>query len=310
MTSAEWAVTVVVSTVVIDLTFGDPPNRWYPVAWLGGAIRVGTNRLMRGSRWRLIVSGTALTLGIVTIAAIASWALTRLALSLGILGIVIEAAALKSLMALRALVAASREVADDLIRGNLPAAQTSVGIHLVSRATLGLDAPHVASAAVESVAENLTDAFVAPLCFYLVFGLPGAAIYRAVNTADSMIGYRHDRLEYFGKFAARLDDALNFLPARFAGFAIVVGAVLVRERARSAFCVMMRAARRTASPNAGWTMAAMAGALGVSLEKPGAYRLGHGPLPTARDIQRSTRVMLVAAAFSLAAGLMLRFAVR
>lgn len=310
MTSAEWAIAVVVSAVVIDLAFGEPPNRWHPVAWLGGAIRLGTKRLLRGSPWRLIVSGTGLTLGIVMCAGVAAWGLTRLARSLGILGIVIEAAALKSLMALRSLVAAANRAADDLTRENLPSARTSVGIHLVSRATLGLDADHVASAAVESVAENLTDAFVAPLCFYLVFGLLGAAIYRAVNTADSMIGYRLDRLEYFGKFAARLDDALNFLPARFAGFAIVAGAALVRESARSAFYVMMQGACRTASPNAGWTMAAMAGALGVSLEKPGAYRLGRGPLPTARDIQRSTRVMLVAAAVALAAGLMLRFAVR
>jgi adenosylcobinamide-phosphate synthase len=226
---------------------------------------------------------------------------------LGVVGLVMEAVALKSLMAVRSLVVAAKRVADDLTCGNIPGARTNVGIHLVSRATVGLDADHVASAAIESVAENLTDAFVAPLCFYLVGGLPGAAIYRAVNTADSMIGYRDDRLEYFGKFAARLDDALNLLPARLAGFAIVVGAALVRERPRSAFCVMMHAARRTASPNAGWTMGAMAGALGVSLEKIGIYRLGDGPLPSAPDIGRGIRVMLAAAGFALVAGSILRW---
>lgn len=190
MTSAEWAISVVVSAVIIDLTCGDPPNRWHPVAWLGEAIRVGTKRLMRGSPWRLVVAGTALTLGIVLLVGSVAWALTRLAVYLGIVGLVIEAVAPKSLMALRSLVAAARRVADDLALGNLPAARRSVGIHLVSRATVRLDTHQVASAAIESVAENLTDAFVAPLCFYLVFGLPGAAIYRAVNTADSMIGYR------------------------------------------------------------------------------------------------------------------------
>jgi adenosylcobinamide-phosphate synthase len=306
VTPAAWAITVVVIAVVIDLIFGDPPNRWHPVAWLGGAIGVGTKRLMRGSPWRLVLFGTALTLGIVILAGVVAWAWARLALSLGIAGLVLEAVALKSLMALRSLVTAARMAADDLMRGDLPAARTSVGIHLVSRATVGLDTDHVASAAIESVAENLTDAFVAPLCFYLVFGLPGAAIYRAANTADSMIGYRQDCLEYFGKCAARLDDALNFVPARFAGFAIAVGAALVRERAQSAFCVMMHAARRTASPNAGWTMAAMAGALGINLEKVGAYSLGNGPLPSAPDIGRSIRVMLAAAAFALGVGLVLR----
>lgn len=264
---------------------------------------------MRGSPCRLIVSGSALTLGLVMLAGAVAWALTHLTGLLGLIGLVIEAVVLKSLMALRSLVTAARIVADDLERGDLPAARKSVGLHLVSRPTVDLGPNQVASAAIESVAENLTDAFIAPLAFYLAFGLPGAAVYRVVNTADSMIGYRHDRLEYFGKFAARFDDGLNLVPARFAGAAIVVGAAVVGERAGSAFRVMMRGAARTPSPNAGWTMAAMAGALGVSLEKPGAYRLGRGPLPTARDIERGLRVMLAAALFALATGLMLRLAV-
>lgn len=296
--------------VAIDLAFGDPPNDWHPVAWFGGALKAGTKRLMRGSPGRLIVSGAGLTLGLAALAAVSAWALARLAACLGIFGLILEAVALKSLMALRSLIAAARMVADDLARGDLPAARASVGRHLVSRATVDLDADHVASAAIESVAENLTDAFIGPLCFYLVLGLPGAAIYRVVNTADAMIGYRQDSFEYFGKFAARLDDALNLIPARLGGFAIALGAALLSERPRSAFRLMMRDVARTASPNAGWTMAAMAGALGVSLEKLGAYRLGCGPLPTARDVERSIRVAFAAAAVALAIGLMLRLGVR
>src|SRR5262249_54209283 len=151
-----------------------------------------------------------------------------------------------------------------------------VGFHLVSRPTSGLSEGQVASAAVESAAENLTDAFVAPLLWYSALGLAGAFLYRTVNTADAMIGYREGALEYFGKASARLDDLLSLIPARIAGLAVVGAAALTGEDFRSAWTTMHHDHGRTASPNAGWTMSAMAGALGVMLEKPGTYRLGAG----------------------------------
>src|SRR5438128_12529502 len=217
------------------------------------------------------------------------------------LGLALEAVALASLLSVRELAAAARRVATHLRRRDLAAARASVGRDLVGRRTDTLDPGRVASAAVESVAENLTDAFVAPACFFLVFGLAGAAVYRAVNTADAMLGYREGPLEHFGKVAARLDDALSFLPARLAGWAVVVASALAGERARGALAVMRRHRRRTASPNAGWTMAAMAAALGVTLEKPGAYRLGAGPLPDPQTIARACRVLALAVAVSGAA---------
>jgi adenosylcobinamide-phosphate synthase len=143
------------------------------------------------------------------------------------------------------------------------------------------------------------------VCFYLVFGLAGAAAYRAVNTADAMIGYRDGPLEWFGKVAARLDDALNFAPARLAAFSVVAGAALAGQDARGAWRVLRRDGARTASPNAGRTMAAMAGALGVTLVKPGAYRLGDGRGAAAADIARAVRVFAVAAAVALGALLLL-----
>ena len=194
------------------------------------------------------------------------------------------------LVSLRGLASAARGVAAALARGDLPAARAAVGRDLASRPTAALDAGQLASATIESVAENLTDAFLAPACFFLAFGLPGAAVYRAVNTADAMFGYRAGTLERFGKVAARLDDLLNWIPARLAGWSLVAGAALVGESAARAASVMRRDRDRTASPNSGWTMAAMAGALGLTLEKPGAYRLGDGPRPAVADIRRSLRV--------------------
>jgi adenosylcobinamide-phosphate synthase len=185
--------------------------------------------------------------------------------------------------------------------GHLADARRLVGFHLVSRPTGELDADHVASAAVESAAENLTDAFVAPLLCYLAFGLPGAYAYRAINTADAMIGYRAERFEYFGKAAARLDDVLNIVPARLSALAIAAAARVAGGDARRAWRVMMRDHGRTASPNAGWTMSAMAGALGVALEKPGAYRLGDGSLPGPGHIGRARRIARAAGLGSAAA---------
>ena len=178
--------------------------------------------------------------------------------------------------------------------GDLVEARRLVGYHLVSRPTSDLDRGQVASAAIESAGENLTDAFVAPLVCYLALGLPAAYVYRTVNTADAMIGYREGALEYFGKASARLDDVLNLVPARLSALAIVVLAGLVGADVRGAWQIMWRDHGRTASPNAGWTMSAMAGALGIVLEKPGAYRLGEGRVPQASDVERSIRLMLAA----------------
>src|SRR5438094_704775 len=177
--------------------------------------------------------------------------ITALAARLGMAAPLIEGAVLSLLLSLRGLVAAARGVAAALAGGDLDAARVALAQHLVSRPTATLARDEVASAVVESVAENLTDAFVAPLCFYLAFGLAGAAAYRAVNTADAMIGYRDGALEWFGKVAARLDDALNFVPARLAAAALVVGAAIAGENARVAVRVLWRDGARTALAAAG-----------------------------------------------------------
>jgi adenosylcobinamide-phosphate synthase len=225
---------------------------------------------------------------------------TAVAGRLGIAGLALEALALACLLSLRGLIGAARGVASGLSRGDLVGARRAVGYHLVSRHTAELDEGHVASAAIESIAENLTDSLVAPALCFLAGGLAAAAVYRVVNTADAMLGYRLGPLEYFGKVAARLDDLLNLIPARLAGLGIVVGAALVGESGSGALVILRRDRRRSASPNAGWTMSAMAGALGVLLEKPEAYRLGAGALPVAGDIERSVKVMSAGTAVSLA----------
>ncbi|MDH4224963.1 MAG: adenosylcobinamide-phosphate synthase CbiB, partial [Deltaproteobacteria bacterium] len=177
---------------------------------------------------------------------------------------------------------------------------------LCSRDASRLDPGQLSAAAVESLAENFCDSVAAPLFYYVLFGLPGVLFYRAVNTLDAMWGYR-GRYEYLGKPAARLDDALNFVPARLAALLLVGAGAILGFPWRAGLQAWKQDGRRTPSPNGGRPMAAMAGLLGIRLEKPGVYRLWpQGQDPTPQDIPRGWQVVRLAAWMALgAAGLAL-----
>lgn len=273
---------ILLAAVALDLLFGEPPNAIHPVAWMGRLAERWIRRRRLGALptreflsglllvlfWGMLAAGAALALGIL-LSKTPVW----------MRGILL-AIALKPLFAIRALPAAANVVDRALSRGDIPAAQFALRA-LVSR-NPNLPEPLIVSATIESVAENVCDSVVAPLFYFSLFGLPGAAFYRAVNTLDAMIGYRGD-YEWYGKAAARLDDALNYVPGRVSGVLLCAGAAILGcwqgqggPRGRRAWRVMWGQARQVASPNAGWSMAAMAGALGVCLEKTGHYRLCGG----------------------------------
>jgi len=290
--------TLLALAVALDLLVGDPPNRWHPVAWLGRLITLGRAWAPRAPE-DLALYGTFLILIVAGLAAgVALVAQALLGELPGPAAPLAQAWLLKCSFSLRGLFTAVELVRGHLVARDLDGARRQVAWHLVSRDTTGLDQDAVASAAVESLAENLTDGVVAPLCFYVAGtalggvagGLALAWAYRAVNTADAMIGYRRDELEYLGRATARTDDVANYVPARLAAAALVAGAWLGRESAEGAARVLRRDGRRTESPNAGLTMAAMAGALGVTLEKHGHYHLGAGPPPDPAAIDRAMRV--------------------
>ena len=283
--------TIILLAVALDLALGEPAARWHPVAWIGRAFGWAERR----APGRTIADGAAAVSTVVGGAWAAAQALTSVARRLGWMGAVLEALALKPAFALRQLAEATSGVEDALRAGDLASARMLVGRDLVSRPTHELAADEVASAAIESAAENLVDSIAAPILAYAVGGLPAAWAYRAVNTADAMWGYRDERYERFGKAAARLDDVANLVPARL-GASALVAAALAGENGRDAARVAWTQHRRTASPNAGWPMAAMAGALGVGLAKRGAYRLGEHALPASPDAVRRARRVLAAAA--------------
>jgi adenosylcobinamide-phosphate synthase len=222
-----------------------------------------------------------------------------------IFSVVVLALLLKPTFALRALREAACGVRDALARGDVPAARGALR-SLCSRDASELDEPALVAASVESVAENASDSFVAPIFYFALFGLPGALFYRAVNTLDAMVGY-HGRYEYLGKASARLDDALNYVPARLTALLLLAAGWLLGADARRGLAVLRRDGGLTESPNAGRPMAAMAGLLGVELEKRGHYRLGDATAPLRRGlIDEACRIVgLAAALFTALAALAL-----
>ncbi len=212
------------------------------------------------------------------------------------LQIVGEACIIKTTFSVRGLDRAANQVQVALDSADLPAARRLLGWSLVSRDTSALDEAQVASAAIESVAENASDSLIAPLFYYTLGGLPLALVYRFANTADAMLGYHTAEFEWLGKVPARLDDLLNLLPARLTGWLIVLASLLTSGNIQRAKLTMHQDAANTSSPNAGYPMSSMAGALGVELEKPGHYRLGSGGRkPTGADIQPARQILFVIA---------------
>jgi adenosylcobinamide-phosphate synthase len=286
--------------VALDLALGDPPNRFHPVSWIGSGLMAARRRLPTRGRLIPLARGAGLmVIGIglaVGLGRLIDLGLAHLPSPIALVG---EAIALKSLFSIRGLVQAARLVAEALSAGNLAEARKLASWHLVGRPTGSLDAPRVAAAAIESVAENASDSVVGPLLFYAVGGLAGALAYRVINTADSVLGHRDPDLEWLGKVPARLDDLANLVPARLTALSIIIAAPSVGGSPIRACRTWWRDCLATASPNAGHPMSAAAGALGVELEKVGHYRLGEGfRLPNAADIGRSVRLFLATLALA------------
>ncbi len=272
----QWeSLTILAAALALDALFGEMAALFrllpHPVEAMGrliGAMDRKLNRPERGEGARL-ARGAFTVAAVAGIAAAAGWLVATLARGIPG-GWMIEALVAATLLAQRSLyghvAAVARALADDGLAGGRRAIR-----HIVSRDPAGLDEHGIARAALESLSENFADAVVAPVFWYAVAGLPGMLAYKAINTADSMIGYRSDKYRAFGKAAARLDDAANWIPARLAGLITALAAMPAGMDATRALRVMWRDAGTHASPNAGWPEAAFAGALGLALGGPRVY---------------------------------------
>lgn len=260
-----WAV---LAGFALDLIFGDPA--WLPhpvvgmgkyISWFERTLRPRFPQTPRGEFWGGVLLAAslplltlALTLGVCLLARrihpLAEWA--------------VQTFWCAQALAARGLATESRHVYDALRAADLTAARTAVA-RIVGRDTERLDAEGVAKAAVETVAENASDGVAAPLLCMMLGGAPLALLYKAINTMDSMVGYRSEKYLYFGRAAAKLDDAANYLPSRIAALFWIAAAALTGHDAKAAYRIWRRDARKHASPNSGQTESACAGALGVQL---------------------------------------------
>ena len=298
---------VLTLAVALDLAFGELPVRFHPTAWMGRTVAFAV-KLTPGNGWTGVVSGgvmAALVAGLWVAAAV--FAVRGLHGIHDLAYILVGAVLLKSTFSIRMLHQEAARVRGLLASGDTVNARRGLR-SLVSRDPSRLSSEQTAAAAVESVSENMTDSFFGPWLFFAVFGLPGAVAYRAVNTLDSMVGYRGE-FEFLGKASARLDDLLNLIPARVTALLLVFASLfLPGQRAAGAWRIMWRDHSLTQSPNAGWAMSGMAGALGVELEKTGHYRLGEGTRPVgSQDITQAIRSMYLVAALGLAIALALAY---
>jgi len=274
---------VLLLALAMDVLFGEPPRAIHPVVWIGKVISFWEKfATAQGPRYQLVYGGAMVLLTIFVFAAPVYFLLIYASQISSIAYVIGGALLLKLSFSLRELRRAALAIELILTKDDLREAQAMMST-LVSRDTQSLEKPEIVSATVESVAENISDSFVAPLFYFLLLGVPGALAYRVVNTFDAMIGY-HGKYEYLGKFAARLDDVLNFIPARVSGLLLVIAAYLCRRDGKRAWRVMLRDHGKTESPNAGWPMSAMAGALRVRLEKRGCYTLGNTNNPLSPQV--------------------------
>jgi len=292
-------VTALVFAFCLDRWFGEPAARWHPVVWMGHYLgwigsRIAPREPDTRPNWRAFGAGALAWYGgaalVVAIAIALQAALAGLGEALA--GLVLGAL-LKPMLAWRMLRGEVVAV-EDALGQSLDAGRRRLG-QLVSREVMQLDEGQVRESAIESLAENFNDSVVAPVFWFTVAGLPGAALYRFANTADAMWGYRGMRAglswEWAGKFAARADDVLSWLPARISALLLCIAAWAFPLRA------LRREAGRTPSPNSGWPMAAMALALGVRLRKPGAYALNaQGDAPTQAHTRRAIELAVLALA--------------
>ncbi|WP_440952808.1 cobalamin biosynthesis protein [Methanococcoides sp. FTZ1] len=302
-------ISVLLLATAFDLLIGEPPTSLHPVVWIGNLIAFfkrsapATHRKLYGVLFALIV--------ILFAASIAGAVLfiADLPFLPGFVVLLIEAYFLKSTFAIRRLIEAGMEVNAELVKGDLPSARQKLSMY-VSRNTSQLSEGQVSSSVIETCSENFVDGILSPLFYYAIlgpYGLIGAYIFKAVSTLDSMVGYMDEKHRDLGYFSAKTDDVLNWIPARICVVYITLGSVLagmISKGKRLDHGGAIRCAtsdcRSCSSPNSGYPMAAVAGVLGVRLEKPNTYVIGKDfSLPVAEDIKQASVVIAAASVLAV-----------
>ena len=310
---------LLLAAFLLDLAIGDP--RWFPhpVVLMGKFISRGESIFWSGNPRLDLVSGMMLSFTLIALALVTTFALLySLTFLPPLIAFLLTAGLASTTLATRGLLDALIGIETPLRSGNLIEARENL-CHIVGRDTATLNEDKVLCASLESLAENTSDGIVAPLFYLFLGGIPLAMAYKAINTLDSMVGYRTERYFYFGKFAARLDDVANFIPARLTALLMVIAAFLVRLNAGLALRVLRRDHANHLSPNAGYPEATVAGAFGIRLGGPSIYfgkevwkpYIGDDSTPVNIEMLKEARSLcLVTAVLTLVTFVLILIAVR
>lgn len=286
------SILVVFFALVLDFAVGDPRNKFHPTAWLGSLIAKLTPHTKNSSE-------NLEKLGGIFIILISSGIVASLMIFLDIgiklitvdyiyiiISVIVGGVLLKTTIAIKGMEKHALAVVTAIEQNNISSARDNLSM-IVKRNTKNLDKNHVFSGVLESISENTVDGITGPLFYFALFGLPGAFVYRVINTADSMIGYKTDIFKNVGWFGANCDKILNYIPSRLTGFIMILSAMILRNNWRKSYEIMIRDGRKTKSPNAGYPMAAIAGALEAKFEKIDHYSLGDGNVSFTKDHVKS-----------------------
>lgn len=301
---------VCIGAFILDVLLGDPVNWPHPIRWIGKIIRRSETILRRWftSPTQLYVAGGLQWVIVVGTSAAATWCVIWAAFQIHwIVGIAVQLWLAFTVLAGKCLKDCALEVLDPLRRGDIAEARIKLS-YIVGRDTRSLDQDQITRATVETVAENTVDGIIAPLFYLFIGGVPLAMAYKAVNTLDSMVGYKNQCYREFGCVSARIDDAANFIPARLTWLLFSAAAWLLKQDYQAAFLIGWRDRYQHKSPNCAWSEAAVAGALGIRLGGPNQYFgewvdkpwIGEGKrMIEVRDIVRSVHLMQAAAWLAL-----------
>ena len=292
-------IVIVGFALLLDFLIGDPKTKYHPTAWIGKLIAVLVPFTRNNSPKKELFGGILIVFAVV---AIVSTLLVALdfgisLLTIDVVSLVVSIAVgsilLKTTIAIRGMQKHALSVVDALEKDDLDSARNHLSM-IVKRNTKHLDKNHISSAVLESVSENTVDGITGPLFYYAIFGLPGAFVYRAINTIDSMVGYKTSLFRNIGWFGANCDTILNYIPSRLTGLVMILSALILGYNWKESFYIMRRDGKKLESPNAGFPIAALAGALGTKLEKINYYAVGDGNIEfTKSHIISAIRLMKV-----------------
>lgn len=275
---------------IVDVVFGEPPKKLHLTVWIGKFIEnaEGVFRRIRNER----LAGALLAISSIFVFTLPTYFLTSV--DNFVFQIIISSILLKMTFAFRSMI----EHVSPILRyfhSDIDKTRKFLSM-IVRRDTSSLNAPLIASATIETIAEGFVDGFLSPIFYYAIFGLPGAVAYRVINTLDSMVGYRNERYLNFGWFSAKLDTLANYIPARISSIIFILSSMILGKNWRNAIITTRKYHSVTESKNAGWPMSTMAGALETWLNKSGHYFIeGGGSSPSLEKIKESLKIFKVSA---------------